>query len=166
MRNKIIAVSLAFAAVFVIACSGAKPTVTDQGGQPAANATANAPAAGPKRFAVGGGASLTLVNGSTADVIVSSVKAQGKYLVASVTVTCTAGSMSYNQFDWSMLAGDGTRLDMGFAPEVKSQLSSGDLGAGQKVTGNVVFQGTAAQAKGAQVQYSVGFDTVAYWVNP
>lgn len=167
MRNKIIAAGLTVMALFVMACGAAKPTITGQGGQPAANTSGGAGApAGPKKFAVEQHATLTLANGSTADIVVSSVKVQGKYLVASVTIACTAGSMSYNMFDWAMIAGDGTKLDTGFSPDVKNQLSSGDLGAGQKITGNVVFQGTAAQAKGAQVQFSSGLDTVAYWVNP
>lgn len=165
MRNKIIAFGLAFAVVFAVACgAGQEPVVTGtgQGGRPA-NATGQA---GPKKLTVGTTANLKLASGATADVTVGAVKVQGKYLVAPVTVACTGGTMSYNTFDWSMLAGDGTKLDRGFAPEVKNELSSGDLGTGQKVTGNVVFQGTAEQAKGAQVVYEVGFSTVAYWVNP
>lgn len=164
MRKKIIAGVLAFAALFAIAC-GAKPTITGGGqGNPAANA-GKAPA-GPQKFTVGQKANLTLANGTVAEVTVSSVKAQGKHLVVSVTVACISGAITYNLFDWSTLAGDGTKLDAGFDPDVPNQLSSGGLGAGQKVTGNIIFQGTAAQAKGAQVQFTVGLDTIAYWVNP
>lgn len=168
MRNKIIAVGLAAAALLAVAC-GAKPTVTRQDGKPAANATGNASlgeADGPKRFNVGETANVDRAGG-VADIVVTSIKAQsGKYLVASVTITCKSGTVSYNMFDWSMLAGDGTKLDRGFAPEVKNELASGDLGPGQKVIGNLVFQGTAAQLEGAQAMYEVGTGTVAYWVSP
>lgn len=159
-------------ALLGIACGSApKDEVTT--GQPAgsggatAAATKAAPAEmGPKKFAVGQVANLSMANGSTGDVVVNTVKVQGKFIVANVTITCTEGTLTYNVFDWSMIAGDGTKLDPGFAPEVKNGLSSGDLGKGQKITGNTVFQGTAAQAKGAQVQYTATFETLAYWVNP
>lgn len=166
MRNKIITAGLALAVALTATACGPSPTATGQGGRPAASATTKKAAGAPQRFDVGQHAIMTFANGDAADVVVNSVKVQGKLLIVTVTVTCTAGSMSYNTFDWSMLAGDGTKIDREATPDVKNQLASGDLAPGQKVTGTIVFQGTAEQAKGAQVQYSVGLETSAYWVNP
>ncbi len=87
-------------------------------------------------------------------------------IVASVSITCKAGSIDYNPFHWSMLAADGTKFDSGFNVDVKNQLHPGTIGAGQTVTGNLVFEGTAAQLKGEQVQFAPSFEAIAYWVNP
>ncbi|MEV4134056.1 hypothetical protein AB0J72_18030 [Dactylosporangium sp. NPDC049742] len=174
--RKIITGLAATLALFVIACGAAPksdtvskaPAVTGSGA-PAANAAQNTAAAapeGPKKFAVGEVGVLSMSDGSTGEVVVKSVKLQGKVIVAAVSITCKTGSMDYNTFHWSMLAGDGTKLDTGFDIGVKNQLNSGTIGAGQTVTGNLVFEGSAAQTKGAQVQFAPAFETLAYWVNP
>ncbi|GGM27876.1 DUF4352 domain-containing protein [Dactylosporangium sucinum] len=174
--RKIVTGLAAALALFVIACGAApksdtvsKAPAATGSGAPVAGAAADTKAAapeGPKKFAVGEVGVLSMANGSTGEVVVKSVKLQGKVIVVSVSITCKAGSIDYNTFDWSMLAGDGTKLDTGFSIDVKNQLHSGTIGAGQSVTGNLVFEGTAAQMKGAQVQFSPSFDTLAYWVNP
>lgn len=175
MSKRLIITGLAgILAVFVIAC-GSKPedpkTVTPAAAGSAGAVSAAAAAggadtqAGPQKLTVGQPGNLQTRDGS-GTVTVASVKVQGKSIVAAVTITCTAGQVSYNPFDWAALAGDGTKLDVAFDVNVKNQLSSGQIGAGQKITGNLVFEGTAAQAKGAQIQLTVGFETAAYWVNP
>lgn len=169
--RKTAALTAATIASFLIAC-GSTPGKEDTVA-PAAQGTGTAAAAaggktdaapaGPAKFAVGAPGTLSLADGSAATVVVSTAKIQGKFIVAAVTITCTAGAVKYNEFDWTALAGDGTKLDQGFSIDVKNQLDSGDLGVGQKVTGNLVFDGTAAQLKGAQFQFSPGFKTLAYW---
>lgn len=169
MRKIIISAAAALALATVIACSSApgdKVTSTGQGEHPAtagAAATQNLPA-GPKKFNVGEHATLTLGNGSTADIVVTSVKVQGKSIVATISMQCTSGTVPYNQFDWSATAADGTKLDSAFDPDVKNGLSSGDLASSQKVMGTVAFEGNTA--KGVTVTYSGGFSALAYWVNP
>lgn len=173
MRKSTITI-IAVVATFLIAC-GATPkndTITPAAEGTGAAAATGAPAktddapAGPKKFTVGQVGALTLGDGSTGEVTVVSVKFQGKSVVANVTVKCVTGKMSYNPFDWKALAGDGTVLNSTFDMDVKNQLSSGDIGAGQQVKGNVTFEGTAAQVKGAQIQYAPSLDTIAYWVAP
>lgn len=175
MRKIVIGLA-ATLALFVIACGAApksdtvsKAPASTGTGAPVSGAVADTPAAapeGPKKFAVGEVGDLSMSDGSTGAVVVKSVKMQGKVIVANVSITCKTGSMDYNQFHWSMLAGDGTKLDSGFDIGVKNQLHSGTIGAGQAVAGNLVFEGTAAQMKGAQVQFSPSFEALAYWVNP
>ncbi|WP_432831006.1 hypothetical protein [Dactylosporangium sp. CA-092794] len=168
MRKIVIGLAAALS-LFVIACATPKNDTVSK--PPAASGT-NAPAApagapeGPKKFTVGEVGALSMSDGSTGEVTVKSVKVQGKVIVVAVSITCKTGKMDYNPFHWSMLAGDGTKLDTGFDVGVKNQLSSGDLGAGQTVTGNLVFEGTTAQTKGAQIQFAPAFETLAYWVNP
>lgn len=171
MRKPTTAV-LAFIALALMACGATpkKDTITPGNAGTGAAATAagagtTAAPAGPKKFNVTEVGHLSLTDGSTGDVVVNSAKVQGKFIVANVTITCTAGKVSYNPFDWKAIAGDGTTLDFGFG-DVKNTLNSGDLGAGQKITGNVIWEGTAAQLKGAQFQYEQGIDTLAYWVAP
>jgi hypothetical protein len=167
--RKATTILLSLAAVLAIGC-GAAPkkenTVTpaSAGASAATAATTAGAAAGPTRLNVGQAGNVTTRDG-TGTAVVSKVAVQGKSIVATVTISCTTGQMDYNPFDWAMLAGDGTSLEAAFDPEVKNLLHSGTIGAGQKVTGAVPFQGTAAQAKGAQVQLSIGFETSAYWVN-
>jgi hypothetical protein len=174
MLRKIVAGLAGALALFVMACATPKgdtvskaPAVTGSG--PTAGAPANTAAAapeGPKKFAVGEVGVLSMSDGSTGEITVKSAKVQGKVIVVTVSITCKTGKTSYNPFHWSMLAGDGTKLDTGFDIGVKNQLSSGDIGAGQTVAGNLVFEGSAAQLKGAQIQYAPAFETLAYWVNP
>jgi hypothetical protein len=175
--RKIVTALAAALALFAIACSAApksdtvsKTPAAAGTGAPATDAESTTTPAtapeGPKKFAVGETGVLSMSDGSTGEVAVKSVKVQGKVIVVAVSITCKTGSIEYNQFHWSMLAGDGTKLDSGFNIDVKNQLHSGDLGAGQKVAGNLVYEGTAAQIKGAQVQFAPSFDTIAYWVNP
>ncbi len=127
---------------------------------------ATSPPAGPMKFAVGEPAGWSDTNGSKGTVTVTAARASGKYLLITVTVTCDVGTTSYNPFDWSYLSGSGVPHEHGFAVDVKGQLHSGDIGAGQKVTGVVVFDGVEADLHGGQVQYSPGFKTIAYWVIP
>ncbi|MGI5243262.1 DUF4352 domain-containing protein [Dactylosporangium sp. CA-139066] len=173
--RKIIAGTAAGLSLFVIACGAAPkddtiskaPAASGTGASAAGAADTQAAAPqGPKKFAVGEVGALSLSSGSMGEVVVKSVKMQGKVIVVSVSITCKAGSIEYNPFHWSMLAGDGTKLDSGFDIDVKNQLHSGTIGAGQTVTGNIVFEGAAAQLKGAQVQFAPSFETLAYWVNP
>ncbi|MEU0559374.1 hypothetical protein [Dactylosporangium sp. NPDC006015] len=174
--RKIVTGLAAALALFVLACGAApksdtisKAPAATGSGAPVADAGKDTPAAapeGPKKLAVGEVGVLSMSDGSTGEVVVKSVKMQGKVIVAAVSITCKTGKMDYNQFHWSMLAGDGTKLDSGFDIGVKNQLHSGDIGAGQTAAGNLVFEGTAAQLKGAQVQFAPSFETLAYWVNP
>lgn len=162
-------------AAFLLACGGtgndttvtAAPTSSGTGGGVIGGvvATTAAAPAGPVQLAVGQTAQLSMADGSAATVVVSTVKVQGGFIVVSVTMTCTAGTVKYNMFDWKMLAGDGTTLDVGFSIDVKNQLQSGDLGPTNKVTGNLVYEGTSAQAKGALVQFAPGFKVIASWKN-
>jgi hypothetical protein len=176
VRKSTIPIVVALVA-FLIACGGTpskKNTITSAGDSTGAVAAATGAAgktdnvpAGPTKFKVTEVGKLTLSDGSSGDVVVNTVKMQGKVIVANVTITCTAGVMKYNALvDWSALAGDGTKLDSSFDMNVKNTLSVGELGVGQKATGNVVFEGTAAQMKGVQLQYSPNFQTLAYWVAP
>lgn len=170
MRKLIITVIAVLAVATGGACSLAKQdkvTGAGQGEHPAtagAAATANLPA-GPKKFDVGQHATLTLGNGSTADIVVSKVQVQGKSVVATVTIQCTSGEVAYNAFDWTATAADGTKLDVAFDVDVKNALHSGDLGSGQKVTGTLSYEGTSA--KGVTVTFMSGLSgALAYWVNP
>jgi hypothetical protein len=166
MRKILFALLGAGLAALIIAC-GAAPKVGkgSQADGPVA-ATGQAEKAGPQGFKVGEHATLTLGSGSTADLVVESVKVQGKSLVAKVTVTCKTGSVNYNMFDWSAVAGDGTKLDLGSDVNVTSELSSGTLAAGQKVTGNVQFAGGQAQLHGARIVYGGFSGDLAYWTVP
>ena len=174
MRKSTIALA-AVVAAFLLGCGATpekKDTVTpvlNGSGTPAAAATGstgNAPA-GPKKLKVNEVGALSLGDGSTGEITVTSVKVQGKSIVANVTIKCTGGAMKYNMFDWKAIAGDGTTLNSGFDIGVKNQLNSGDIGPGQTVKGNLVFEGTAAQAKGAQILFDPGLSgTLAYWVAP
>lgn len=170
MRKIIITAAAVITAALVLACgagnSGPKFNGIDETPE-AVNAQSQAAKGapqGPKKFAVGEHGQLTLGDGSTADVVVSSVKVQGKSVVATITIKCTAGSITYNEFDWSATDADGTKLDPAFDPSVKNGLSHGDLGAGQTVSGTSAFEGSTA--KGVSVMYAPSFSTLAYWVNP
>lgn len=171
MRKILFTVLGASLAALILAC-GAAPKVSSGGGQeqPVAAASQAAqgakPPAGPQGFKVGEHATLTLGNGSTADLIVESVKVQGKSLVAKVTVTCKTGSVEYNQFDWTMVAGDGSKLDLGSDFNITGELHSGTLAAGQKVTGVVQFAGGQAQLHGGRVIYGGFSGDLAYWTVP
>lgn len=174
MRKKIITAASVICALLLIGCGAASKEDTIQPAAPAgsgsgvvgavAATTGAAAPAGPTKFKAGEVGTLALANGSTADVVVNTAKIQGAAIVVSVTITCKAGSIDYNVFDWSMLSGDGTKLDVGFEVGVKNQLSSGTIAAPQRVTGNLVFEGTKAQMAGGQVQFAPNFKIVAYWV--
>jgi hypothetical protein len=173
-RNTLITLLAAPLAALVIAC-GASTGSNNAGPVTAATAGASdAPAAAATEAAAAQGGPLKLKVGEPGNlktdagagtVTVTSVKVQGKSIVVAVSYTCTSGKVDYNPFYWSAIAGDGTKLDNGFDIDVKNQLSSGSIGAGQKIGGNLVYEGNAAQAKGMQIQLSVGFETAAYWTN-
>ena len=164
MRKAIVAIA-ALMALFVIACGSTSPTIKEGGTSSTAGGAKNVPA-GPKKFALGEDAVLTLANGSTATIQVKSVAFQGGNIVASVSVQATSGAIDYNRFDWSATAGDGTSLDISIGNGVKNVFASGTLAAGQKYTGNLVYAGTAAQVKGSNWTYTNGLTTLAYWVAP
>lgn len=161
MRKIIIVVAAALAIATGVAC-GAKPNVTSGSGQGQTQQPAGQQ--GPKKFAIGEHAQITLANGATEDIVVNSFKAQGGILVANVTIQCTSGSVDYNPFDWSATAGDSTKLDIDPGFDVRNLLHSGTLAAGQKISGNLAFKGTAEQLNGASVTYTAGITTMAYWV--
>jgi hypothetical protein len=170
MRKILFALLGAGLAALIIACGSGGPTIgkgSDPQGPVAATGQAEKAVTGPQGFKVGEHATLTLGSGSTADLIVESVKVQGKSIVAKVTVTCKTGSVNYNMFDWTAVAGDGTKLDLGSDIDVTNELHSGTLAAGQKVTGAVQFAGGQAQLHGARIVYSGGFSgDLAYWTVP
>jgi hypothetical protein len=169
--RKIIAVLAVLAALSVVAACAKPADRVDRGDNPPQQNVTPVPIApptpvrpGPKRFAVGEHARLTLSDGSTADIVVSAIKVQGRSIVATVTYQCTAGVVSYNGLDWSARAADGTELDQAFDMGVKNQLSTGELAAGQKVTGTIPFTGSSAT--GVTVTFSPTVSPLAYWVNP
>lgn len=118
---------------------------------PAEATTDPAPTADPSVFGLQPGEGITRsTDDSAGTVTVNAVRAQAageydepagpgqRYLAANVTYTCTSGRCSYNPYDWSARQADGTSSDPEFL-SVDGALSSGDLAAGNRVRGNVIF---------------------------
>ncbi len=96
----------------------------------------------PNEAATVGGVKMTVTSVNYASSLGEFQTAdQGKtYLVASVGLENTSNkTQSYNEFDFRVQTAGGQVLD-GNATTVDSPLSSGDLVAGGKVSGKVVFQ--------------------------
>lgn len=165
MRKILLTLGGVAALLLALACGGTGPTVTG-GGEAAKPAATAAKAAGPKGFKVGQHATLTLANGSSADIVVESVKPRTTVFVATITIQCTAGSMDYNPYEWSMVDGDGLTLDSGVDINVTNELHSGTLAAGQKVTGVVQWAGAGHKLTGGRVVYGQLVGDLAYWTIP
>lgn len=179
IRRIIISVAASVTAALVLACgsTGDGDTATKAtaaagaSGSVVGGAVDNGAPKGALRLKVAEHATVSFADGSTGDVVVNSIKAQGTkaqetFLVVNVTMLCTAGKISYNPFYWSMTAGDGTKLDMGIGGGVANQMHSGELSAQQKITGNLVFEGVVAQAAKAELTLSSPLGAaLAYWVN-
>jgi hypothetical protein len=180
-KKTIAVVSLAVVgALGALACSSGGTTVSSKapavssGSSGAAAAAAAGKPAGPKGFALGQTGTVSRDGADVATVTVADARTANDYqgrpaIVLTVTVTASAnlaGSYSYNEFDFSARAGDGTTLDQAVLDDGPAELHSGDLAAGQTAKGAIMFVLGSAKASGVTVTYAPGFDTLAFWTVP
>jgi hypothetical protein len=130
---------------------------------PAADPTKAAPE-GPHKFAIGETGDITMPDGSTGTVTVSNAKVVHGRVQVQIDMTCTTGTLDYNEFDWSYRDPAGVQIDQDYMADLVGQLHSGTLGAGQHVKGYLAFASTTIH--GAEITYSSGFQTSAYWAVP
>lgn len=119
---------------------------------------------GPRKAAVGQALQWDDAIGDSGTVVVSAVKVAGAAILVTIDHVCVTGSCDYNMFDWTYLDRSGIPHGYSYVEGVKGELNSGTLAAGQKVHGIVVFERGADDTHGAQIQYSSGIQTVAYFV--
>jgi hypothetical protein len=119
---------------------------------------------GPRKAAVGETLQWDDAIGNSGTVAVNAVKVAGANVLITVDYLCATGSCDYNMFDWTYLDRSGTPHNQSYAGDVKGELHSGTLGAGQKVHGIVAFERGTDDTHGAQIQYSSGLETLAYFV--
>lgn len=64
---------------------------------------------------------------------------KGKFVGILIEYSCTTGTCSYNPFDFTLRAPDGTESDKSFFGNFKPDLQSGKIGAGTKAKGSITF---------------------------
>jgi hypothetical protein len=147
----------------------AKPTAA-----PATTAAATTPAdAGPKTMNIGDTAQIAGGDGAAGTITVSAPANRkgaldGKnYVVVTVDIACTSGSIAYNPLYFKLKDAGGVEYNTGFFGGLGDELKSGDLPAGQKVHGTVGFEAPAAALHGSLVELSnAGLQTIGYWKLP
>lgn len=112
---------------------------------------------------------ITLSGARTADREPGSFPSKperGKYLVVAVTIAQVNGTYDVNPFNFKFVAKDGSVYEASFAA-FPPGLQAVGLSAGQKTSGNIVFDVPTAALNGARIQVygiSVDYDQpAAYW---
>jgi len=185
MRNKLGVVGLVVLAVFAIACGvGSGKTESSVGGEPQDGAPAQDGAGangdGPVTAAVGQTVTLTntfLNDKTVVEVTLSDAQQHttdslglspdnGVFLVVQVTVVCNEGTYHANPFNFKFVGPDGTVYEHAFA-SFDGDLNATDLNAGQRTSGNIVFDVPPAAIQGGKIQLDgIGLDfdePAAYW---
>jgi hypothetical protein len=136
--------------------------------------------AGPTELTLKQNLELTSDDGTRATVHINSLRtakrpsgdygdppAHGTFVIINVTITVTAGSLPVNPLYFSYQAPDGTTYHYGdgntFLAGYDPQLNSNDVPAGQRVRGNIVFDGRYGH--GAKLLYeSPTGEIIGAWV--
>lgn len=185
MRNKLGVVGLVVLAVFAIACGvGSGKTESSVGGEPQDGAPAQDGAGangdGPVTAAVGQTVTLTntfLNDTTTVEVTLANPQQvtdadfigpkNGMYYVVNVTIVCTSGTYTANPGAFKFVAADGTVYDWTITGRFDPTLSFTELNAGQRTSGNIVFDVPPAAIEGGKIQMDgIGLDfdePAAYW---
>jgi hypothetical protein len=182
MRSKLGVVGLAVAAVLAIACgAGSGQTESSVGGGSQDNVPANGETpAGPVTAAMGQTVTLTntfLNKTTTVEVTLANPQQvteadflgpkNGLYYVVTVTIVCTEGTYTANPSAFKFVAADGTVYDWTITGRFDPTLSFTELNAGQRTSGNIVFDVPPAALEGGKIQMDgIGLDfdePAAYW---
>lgn len=168
----------AVAAVVAIACGSGDngPSTAPKGGddKPAASEAV-------KASTVKVGATLVLTDKmlgeeSSAEITVAAPKTatkdksgfgkpeKGQYLVLTVTAVSKTGKYHANPFSFKLVGADNTVYETAFA-EFPPQLNAADLAAGQKTSGNIVFDIPKGALTGMKVALKdpLGESDLGYW---
>lgn len=164
MRTKATVALLAVPlAAFILACgsTGSSTSAGGSGNSGAKEATKNAP------VTVKAGETMTLTESflgtkTVVEITLTNVKAnvkakdqfskpqKGQYITADVTAVVKEGKYSINGTDFKLVAADGTAYDSTIALDGKD-LSANDMTAGQKTSGQIVFDAAAGAEKGGKI---------------